>query len=789
MNCAIKTTQSDVQSIKDTALEMQKEVQALKDIAIRTENEVRSTKDLTNDIHRNLQLDSIRRWLAPPDPSTNHNRACRSREGTTGSWFIESEAFARWKETDALLWLHGKAGCGKTVLSSTIIAETIRECSNRSGAAVAYFYFDFNDSEKENPDKMIGSILIQLYRESSKTMDLLESLYSSCNGGQRQPDTDTLLMSLKEVIESFEETYLILDALDECSAREQLFESIKTIKEWGTSHLHMLLTSRQVEDIEEFLEPFMDSRDMIPIQSDLVDNDISSYIHERLQKDKGLKRWQNKPRLQEEIKKKLTEKADGMFRWAVCQLDVLQNCLNLSSLRKALESLPKTLDETYSRILCNIPEDQSEYAIKSLKWLAYSARPLKIEELAEVVVLNEAGPPWLDYDHRLLEPREILSICSSLVTTEENSNVSLDGEDLRTSIRFAHFSVKEYLVSERIQNQKAARYAIQEVPSINSITEGCLTYLLQFDQEITDVSAAFEDFPLARYAAAFWRSHLQTLGRETASVWTLVQRLCLDHQEAFSNSIRLFDPDSPLTTYDPKKSIGPPLYYSTSLPELVRLLLENEADVNAKGGRYGDVLQAASSQGHVQAVQLLLHYGADVNAQGGYFGYALHAASANGHKEIVQLLLAHGANANAQSESYRYRNALQAASRNDHVQIVQLLLDYKADVNAQGGSYGNALQAASLYGDEEPVRLLLDHGADVNAQGGPYGYALQAASACDYREMVQLLLDHGADVNAQGGIHGNALQAATKGGHVQVVQLLLDRGADLNAQSSQSTHR
>jgi len=66
--------------------------------------------------------------------------------------------------------------------------------------------------------------------------------------------------------------------------------------------------------------------------------------------------------------------------------------------------------------------------------------------------------------------------------------------------------------------------------------------------------------------------------------------------------------------------------------EVVRMLLENGADVNAQGGQYGNALQAASCGGHQEVVQILLEKGADVNAQGGEYGNALHAASSRGHK-------------------------------------------------------------------------------------------------------------------------------------------------------------
>lgn len=72
----------------------------------------------------------------------------------------------------------------------------------------------------------------------------------------------------------------------------------------------------------------------------------------------------------------------------VCQLDELRKCLTPKELRRALSSLPKTLDDTYARILYNINERHSADAFKILQWLVYSARPLLLEEVAEVAAVE-----------------------------------------------------------------------------------------------------------------------------------------------------------------------------------------------------------------------------------------------------------------------------------------------------------------------------------------------------------------------------------------------------------------
>ena len=59
-------------------------------------------------------------WLSPPDPFINYNTARDAHHKGTGVWFTESSTFKSWKESDSLLWIHGKR------LSS--IALRLRSC-------------------------------------------------------------------------------------------------------------------------------------------------------------------------------------------------------------------------------------------------------------------------------------------------------------------------------------------------------------------------------------------------------------------------------------------------------------------------------------------------------------------------------------------------------------------------------------------------------------------------------------------------------------------------------------
>jgi hypothetical protein len=281
-------------------------------------------------------------------------------------------------------------------------------------------------------------------------------------------------------------------------------------------------------------------------------------------------------------------------------------------LRKSLATLPQTLDLTYDRILTAISEEDCEYAIRILQWLTYSARPLSFEEIAEVVAIDTTRDPAFDPSEVLEDPLEALNICSSLVTITTDK----EHEDPRLAkrvIALAHYSVQEYLVSDRIKQGSAKRYSMQEVECHIAISKGSLKYLTQIQQPLS--KAILKESALARYSAEFWSSHLQKTGEEIEQLSRLAMSLMAIEEPAYCNWISLYDPDHPLKQPDLERrldGLAMPLYYAADLglSTIARLLLDEGANVNTQGGEYGNALQAASERGHEQVVEILLDAGA-----------------------------------------------------------------------------------------------------------------------------------------------------------------------------------
>lgn len=78
-------------------------------------------------------------------------------------------------------------------------------------------------------------------------------------------------------------------------------------------------------------------------------------------------------------------------------------------------SLPKTLPETYERILRKIQSEQADAAIAILTWLCFSYETLSSEEVAQTVALRKDKSRYSYFPDEVIDPEDILFICSSLV--------------------------------------------------------------------------------------------------------------------------------------------------------------------------------------------------------------------------------------------------------------------------------------------------------------------------------------------------------------------------------------
>jgi ankyrin repeat protein len=490
------------------------------------------------------------------------------------------------------------------------------------------------------------------------------------------------------------------------------------------------------------------------------------------------------------------------------------------------------LDETYERVLKEIGKTNECYARRLLQCLTVAMRPLEVAELAEILALDfgaEEGIPVLKENWRWKDQQEaVLSTCSSLIVVVDDKSIR------RRLVQFSHFSVKEFLTSDRLATSSAdiSPFHILSRPAHAAIVKACLGILLQSEQsplDATDECLYPPKSPLFYYAARHWIDHARF-----DELWRLVEH----------GIRRLFDLEKPhlerwlkfwydigfFPGFNLGKYRGSPLYYASlcGLRGLAaQLIAENPQYVTGQVGRNPTPLVAALHCRHFDIADLLYQAGADLCIRGDGDMTLLHAASSKGSVDIANWLFNHGVSAknahNGHPRNIINVNALdgddntplQLASKGGHSEIVKQLLMHGADINVQDWSHTTALHLASesdhfwasaklrpsqlnikaningqdiFMGDHptsnrrsDTVQILINHGVDVAALDMTQQTPLHIASSSGGVEIARLLIKHGADVNVKNEIDATSLHLASSSEESSVVHLLVEHGADVTA--------
>ena len=199
-----------------------------------------------------------------------------------------------------------------------MIIRDIESLSDAGSIHMAYFFFDFKDTGKQDSRALLSSLLVQLSDQSEGFHDVLHGLYLTHQRGSKQPSENSLMQCLKDMLAIVEQVpiYLIIDALDECpddpefpSSRQKALELVKELVELRHPNLRLCITSRLEFDIHTTLEPLATQQISLHDESGQK-QDINDYVTYVVRSDIRMARWRDDDKNM--VIKKLTEKADGM---------------------------------------------------------------------------------------------------------------------------------------------------------------------------------------------------------------------------------------------------------------------------------------------------------------------------------------------------------------------------------------------------------------------------------------------------------------------------------------------
>ena len=204
------------------------------------------------------------------------------------------------------------------MIYSSVIIRDIKSISNAGSGFLAYFYFDFKDTAKQDTRALLSSLLVQLSDQSDIFCDILFSLYSAHKQGSEQPTDDSLVECLKNMLRMIGQgpIYLIMDALDECpndsgipSSREKVLRLVKELVCLHRTNLRLCVTSRPEFDIRSVLKLLATQQISLHDESGQK-QDIIEYITSVVRSDERMKKWRNNDKAM--VIEKLTAKVDGM---------------------------------------------------------------------------------------------------------------------------------------------------------------------------------------------------------------------------------------------------------------------------------------------------------------------------------------------------------------------------------------------------------------------------------------------------------------------------------------------
>ncbi|RHZ74268.1 hypothetical protein CDV55_108638 [Aspergillus turcosus] len=489
----VSRTSDDVVKVLEAQVEGLKALQAIQAQAEQLQQAIENRKGLSEKDHDAVQRKAILDWISTPAQKLKHQTVRSARVSNTGGWLLERQEYLQWRDNGSdhsLLWCHGVQGSGKTVLASKII-DDLQSSVEGTGRLLAFYYFDYKETQSNIVNRVLSSILAQLVAGLPKPPKSVAAAYEKSHDSASSLTQNELERLISDAVRESQRVYIIFDALDECCSsadRKTLLGVFLRLVE--THRLCILVTSRpHLSDISTVLY----SHSAIEIQAQ--ESDIRAYVRQELGKS-------DVDDIVDEafatrIADTLARLARGMFLLPIIHLRTLLSQPTAGDMEHKLASMPIDLfvafEETINRIQ-RLPEARARLAMNTLMWICHAKRTLTVLEIRDALAVK------LGQTSRCPQycptPRMIVDCCQGLVVIDPST----------LHVRFVHYTIQEYL-------SRRSGQAVAQIHAHMAMT--CLTYLL-FDtvqsgphSDEDEISLIPDENPLASYASAHWGDHVR----------------------------------------------------------------------------------------------------------------------------------------------------------------------------------------------------------------------------------------------------------------------------------------
>jgi NACHT domain len=249
------------------------------------EADVTDIKQFVQAIDKGCQEDlerTIIEWLSTIEPEKKHHDIQDLRMSGTGQWLLENQNFIQWRDgisPQKILWCHGIPGAGKTVLLSLVV-DNLRCRFAGQNVGIAFFYCDYRDQDRQTTPNILTSLLQQLITHTPSMPLSVQELYKRYKNDRGSISLADLEETISMVLKEFKQSFILIDALDECDVNRHRKSFIQVLKRLEERSVRVFITSRpHPDDIQRALSPCSQ------ICITASDSDIRRYLNELIDLD------------------------------------------------------------------------------------------------------------------------------------------------------------------------------------------------------------------------------------------------------------------------------------------------------------------------------------------------------------------------------------------------------------------------------------------------------------------------------------------------------------------------
>lgn len=678
----------------------------------------------------------------PVDDLSDIRRAKGERAQGTCEWLFTEEKYNTWwtDSSPRLLCLVGDAGIGKTMISKFLVEELQEIAARKSSVTVAYFFCDNKVDRRRTSTAVLRGLLMQILQQRPQLFKRIEADYSLMQHKLAE-NFDALARNFREMLcsDNVGELYLLIDGLDECEdqSRREILLFVKELYLEGTrTRKHssrLILTYRPPAATYSW---FQDEQHTVYVTSAKINNDLAAFIKERVEKLSRSRQWSSS--LEDKVKRELKNKAGGTFLWISLILEELSETTSNVRIHQKIMQLPSTLYEVYDRILDNIRGEDIEDTVFILQLLVAARRPLTVGELAMAYILKlnqDKGEIGLSED-MWNDAKDVFQYCGALVYHDKQTD----------TVNFVHQSVKDYLTDRAyLPHTKLARYHVIMQVADQIFFQLCWTYLgiREFEHGLKILAQGRRECLIP-----------QTFQSEVPHTHALRQYAANNYWEHALAAGGAFAKDLDCKTFAKLPTLRDWLLLQAARSgelAIVRILVDNGADIKAKTIGGVTAIHWATEGGHIEVIQFLLDKEPLVTLVDFDGRTALHWAVFQYNQPVAQQLATH------HGGSYLHVQ--------DNYGWTALYLSVRIGVAVQIGQWESDASKAM-------TELLLRAGSDPNIQTHCGKTALHDASTLGLVDLAKLLHQYAAGTDIHDEEGKTASDRAIDSGFQEIIQLL-----------------